>query len=159
MSASFNCPICNSTQLTPQKRGFSGRKAQLTTVPTSGVAIQPDSYGSSDMDRVCLTCGATWTSAKRVVPENQYLNSIKRFEKREVWRRNFISLYQSGQLDEAAKLLKKEHPRLYENLGLAGAYETIKKKMTSQTNGELIGFLLVAFIIAIMVILVIKSSH
>ncbi|CCH01939.1 hypothetical protein FAES_3933 [Fibrella aestuarina BUZ 2] len=85
--------------------------------------------------------------------------SLDRIEKGELWRTHFIDLYQSGQHHEAAKLLEKEHPMLYVNLGLEGAYISIKKKMTAHTNGERVGFLFVAFIIAIMVVLVIKSSH
>ena len=51
------CPKCGSTQITAQKKGFSGGKAVAGAVLTGGVGLLAGLHGSSDIVITCLACG------------------------------------------------------------------------------------------------------
>ncbi|SHG31476.1 zinc ribbon domain-containing protein [Dysgonomonas macrotermitis] len=53
----MKCPKCNSTNLTSDKKGFSGRKAVAGAVLTGGIGLLAGTIGSNKMMITCLNCG------------------------------------------------------------------------------------------------------
>lgn len=57
MEDKIKCPKCSSTQLTTDKKGFSGKKAVAGAVLTGGIGILAGTIGSNDVIITCLKCG------------------------------------------------------------------------------------------------------
>jgi len=53
----IGCPKCGSTQLTTNKKGFSGKKAVVGAVLTGGIGILAGTIGSNKIKITCLSCG------------------------------------------------------------------------------------------------------
>ena len=53
----IHCPKCNSTQLTANKKGFSGTKAVAGAVLTGGIGLLAGTLGSNKVRITCLACG------------------------------------------------------------------------------------------------------
>ncbi len=53
----IHCPKCGSTQITANKKGFSGRKAVAGAVLTGGIGILAGTIGSKKIIITCLNCG------------------------------------------------------------------------------------------------------
>ncbi len=53
----IHCPKCNSTQLTTNKKGFSGKNAVAGAVLTGGVGLLAGTIGSNNIVITCLSCG------------------------------------------------------------------------------------------------------
>lgn len=51
------CPVCGSTQLTANKKGFGAGKAVAGAVLTGGVGLLAGFIGSGDVKITCLNCG------------------------------------------------------------------------------------------------------
>lgn len=51
------CPNCGSTQLTANKKGFSGKKAVAGAVLTGGIGLLAGTIGSNKIKITCLSCG------------------------------------------------------------------------------------------------------
>src|SRR5690606_13338265 len=60
----IRCPKCGSTQLTAQKRGFSGGKAVAGAVITGGVGLLAGLHGKDKLDIYCMNCGNKWNPKK-----------------------------------------------------------------------------------------------
>lgn len=52
-----HCPKCNSTQLSFNKKGFSGKKAVVGAVLTGGIGLLAGTIGSNKMMATCFSCG------------------------------------------------------------------------------------------------------
>lgn len=53
----FRCPKCNSSHLTSNKKGFSGRNAAIGMAITGGVGLLAGTIGSNKVLITCLKCG------------------------------------------------------------------------------------------------------
>lgn len=52
-----HCPKCGSTQITANKKGFSGTKAVAGAVITGGIGLLAGTIGSNKIKITCLNCG------------------------------------------------------------------------------------------------------
>ncbi len=57
MSTEIKCPKCGSTQLTANKKGFSGKKAVIGGLLTGGIGLFAGTLGSKKIRITCLACG------------------------------------------------------------------------------------------------------
>ena len=57
MGELLKCPKCGSTQLTSNKKGFSGGKALAGAVVAGGVGLLAGTIGSGKVEITCLKCG------------------------------------------------------------------------------------------------------
>jgi hypothetical protein len=53
----LKCPRCGSTQLTANKKGFSGTKAVGGAILTGGIGLLAGTIGSNKVKITCLACG------------------------------------------------------------------------------------------------------
>lgn len=53
----IHCPKCNSTQVSANKKGFSGKKAVAGAVLTGGIGLLAGTIGSNKVIITCLNCG------------------------------------------------------------------------------------------------------
>ncbi|MBE2229953.1 MAG: hypothetical protein IAE96_04830 [Chitinophagaceae bacterium] len=53
----IKCPKCGSTQITANKKGFSGKKAVAGAILTGGVGLLAGTIGSNKVKITCLGCG------------------------------------------------------------------------------------------------------
>ncbi len=53
----IKCPKCGSTQLTANKKGFSGTKAVGGAILTGGIGLLAGTIGSNKINITCLACG------------------------------------------------------------------------------------------------------
>ena len=57
MDNSIKCPKCGSTQISANKKGFSGKKAAAGVVLTGGIGLLAGTIGSGKIIITCLSCG------------------------------------------------------------------------------------------------------
>ena len=57
MEREIKCPKCSSTQLTADKKGFSGKKAVAGALLTGGIGLLAGTIGSNKVMLTCLSCG------------------------------------------------------------------------------------------------------
>jgi DNA-directed RNA polymerase subunit RPC12/RpoP len=57
MTQEIKCPKCGSTQLSANKKGFSGKKAVVGGLLTGGVGLLAGTIGSNKVKITCLACG------------------------------------------------------------------------------------------------------
>jgi len=57
MSNEIKCPKCGSTQLTTDKKGFSGKQAVGGAILTGGIGVLAGTIGSNKIIITCLACG------------------------------------------------------------------------------------------------------
>lgn len=69
----IGCPKCGSTQLTANKKGFSGAKAVGGALLTGGIGLLAGTIGSSNVIITCLACGKKFKpgKGKKVIINNQ----------------------------------------------------------------------------------------
>ena len=53
----LKCPRCGSTQLTANKKGFSGKQAVGGAILTGGIGLLAGTIGSNKIKITCLACG------------------------------------------------------------------------------------------------------
>lgn len=56
----IKCPKCGSTQITANKKGFSGKKAIAGAVLTGGIGLLAGTIGSNNIVITCLSCNNTF---------------------------------------------------------------------------------------------------
>lgn len=133
MSDSVRCPMCNSDQITAQKRGFSGGKAAVGAVLTGGVGALAGFHGSDKLDIYCLSCGHKWDpaerthQAKRKAQQAQMKRLNRGLKEDRIWKKQFFNAYESGNLDEADAIIRQKLRKLVENRGLAESYKVLKR--------------------------------
>jgi len=54
------CPMCASTQLTANKKGFNGAKASAGMLLAGPIGLTLGAGGSRDIEITCLSCGETF---------------------------------------------------------------------------------------------------
>lgn len=57
MNTQIHCPKCGSTQITANKKGFSGTKAVVGGLLTGGIGLLAGTIGSNKTIITCLNCG------------------------------------------------------------------------------------------------------
>lgn len=57
MNNPVSCPKCQSTQVSANKKGFSGKKAVAGVVLAGGVGLLAGTIGSNKIVITCLSCG------------------------------------------------------------------------------------------------------
>ncbi len=57
MEKEVKCPKCGSTQLSANKKGFSGKKAVAGGILTGGIGLLAGTIGSNKIIITCLSCG------------------------------------------------------------------------------------------------------
>ena len=72
----IKCPKCGSTQLTANKKGFSGTKAVGGAILTGGVGLLAGTIGSNKVKITCLSCGKEFTPGED-------MESVKRKKQQE----------------------------------------------------------------------------
>lgn len=60
MDDQVKCPKCLSTQITANKKGFSGTNAVAGAILTGGVGLLAGTIGSNKVKITCLSCGYTF---------------------------------------------------------------------------------------------------
>lgn len=63
------CPKCKSTQVSANKKGFSGTKAVAGAVLTGGVGLLAGTIGSNNIIITCLSCGNTFKPGEKPMPQ------------------------------------------------------------------------------------------
>ena len=53
----IKCPKCGSSQISSQRKGFSGGKAVAGAVLTGGIGLLAGTIGSNKVNLCCLKCG------------------------------------------------------------------------------------------------------
>ena len=60
MEQQIKCPKCGSTQLSANKKGFSGKQAVAGAILTGGIGLLAGTIGSNKIKITCLSCGHTF---------------------------------------------------------------------------------------------------
>lgn len=74
----IKCPKCGSTQLTADKKGFSGKKAVAGAALTGGIGLLAGTIGSNKIKITCLKCGHQFSPGEDM--ESQKTKNLKRKE-------------------------------------------------------------------------------
>lgn len=78
------CPRCKSTQITANKKGFSGKKAVIGGLLTGGIGILAGTLGSNKIKITCLNCGMIFKPGEGGVyldkSQFQVLNNDNKFK-------------------------------------------------------------------------------
>ncbi|HXS59006.1 MAG TPA: hypothetical protein VN726_22940 [Hanamia sp.] len=96
MEPPIHCPKCNSTQITANKKGFSGTKAFGGAVLTGGIGLLAGTIGSNKIKITCLACGHEFKPGDRPKTEEE-IKYRKRTSKVLILIFGFAALYALGE--------------------------------------------------------------
>ena len=65
MEDQVKCPKCYSTQISADKKGFSGTKAVAGAAMTGGIGLLAGTIGSNKVKITCLRCGHIFNPGDR----------------------------------------------------------------------------------------------
>lgn len=68
MEDQVKCPRCLSTQISADKKGFSGGQAFAGAMMTGGVGLLAGTIGSNRVKITCLKCGHTFNPGDKPIP-------------------------------------------------------------------------------------------
>jgi len=71
MSTPIQCPKCKSTQITVDRKGFSGKKAVAGAILTGGIGLLAGTIGSNKIIITCLSCGHRFRPGEKQLPKPQ----------------------------------------------------------------------------------------
>lgn len=74
MEDQVKCPRCGSTQISADKKGFSGTKAVAGAALTGGIGLLAGTIGSNRIKITCLNCGHIFYPGER--PNHQKTEPI-----------------------------------------------------------------------------------
>ena len=77
----LRCPKCNSTQLTSNKKGFSGGKALTGAVLTGGIGLLAGTIGSGNVTITCLKCGYKYKAGEYAKEKEKFKREAEMFTK------------------------------------------------------------------------------
>ena len=77
----LHCPKCNSTQLTSNKKGFSGGKALAGAVFTGGIGILAGTIGSGNVTITCLKCGYKYKAGEYAKEKQKFDREVEMYTK------------------------------------------------------------------------------
>lgn len=66
----IKCPKCSSTQITANKKGFSGKKAVGGALLTGGIGLLAGTIGSNQIIITCLNCGNKFKPGDKIKGTN-----------------------------------------------------------------------------------------
>jgi hypothetical protein len=75
MSDQITCPKCGSTQISAEKKGYSGGKAAAGVILTGGIGLLAGTIGSKDVIITCLSCGNQWKAGEQPKPKPRPISS------------------------------------------------------------------------------------
>jgi hypothetical protein len=68
MEGQVKCPKCLSTQISSNKKGFSGTKAVTGAILTGGIGLLAGTIGSNKVKITCLNCGHKFNPGDKPAP-------------------------------------------------------------------------------------------
>lgn len=68
MENQVKCPKCGSTQISADKKGFSGAKAVAGAVVAGPLGLVAGTHGSGQIKITCLNCGNQFKPGDRLIP-------------------------------------------------------------------------------------------
>jgi hypothetical protein len=111
----IRCPKCSSTQITANKKGFSGKKAVAGAVLTGGIGLLAGTLGSGNIIITCLACGHEFKPGQGAVNQASIINGTQE---------NFIEALKNGEITDfdygLIQVIKDE--------GLLNAIKEVKNK-------------------------------
>lgn len=150
------CPKCGSTQITANKKGFSGKKAVAGAIVTGGIGLLAGTIGSNKVKITCLACGNEFSPGAGIKPEEKSINEKHSANKAELdemharMKKNdvFIQQYKLGNGTAAYEQLKTGDPFAERYNDAETAY---RKLTTAKRQTNILVFSIVAIIIAVIV--------
>jgi predicted Zn-ribbon and HTH transcriptional regulator len=133
MTDLVKCPKCQSTQITAQQKGYSVGKAAAGVVLTGGIGLLAGLHGSTNIDALCLNCGAKW-SPKKLEEERAKMKADRMSKEKSEWVKEFMYAYQSNDMDKAYAIAEYRRGALLKEKGIIGVYQQLQ----SEQNLELI---------------------
>jgi predicted RNA-binding Zn-ribbon protein involved in translation (DUF1610 family) len=105
METEIRCPRCGSTQITANKKGFSGKKAVAGAVLTGGIGLLAGTIGSKKIIITCLSCGKEFRPGEGATAPvaNESYNQMDDFDKRVI-----VACKGGKQMLQAMMLVQKE---------------------------------------------------
>ena len=144
------CDKCGSTQITANKKGFSAGKAVAGAVLTGGIGLAAGAIGSNKVIVTCLKCGHNWKPAEQA-KQKKLQNNRDFVQKYKENKKKFITLYESGNKDEAFEHLQYSFPN-WRYKTSDEAYSALKKVEKEDKKFKSMS-ILVIFIILLLIII------
>jgi len=72
MEDQVKCPKCGSTQISADKKGFSGTKAVAGAALTGGIGLLAGTIGSNKVKMTCLRCGHVFNPGDRPYVKQEF---------------------------------------------------------------------------------------
>ena len=72
MEDQVKCPKCGSTQISADKKGFSGTKAFAGAALTGGIGLLAGTIGSNKVKITCLRCGHEFNPGDRPFVKQEF---------------------------------------------------------------------------------------
>ena len=92
MNTELRCPKCSSSQISADKKGFSGKKALGGVLLTGGVGLLAGTIGSNSIVMTCLACGKQFKPGEGKIISIDLENAKKELEKAKLELANLQSL-------------------------------------------------------------------
>src|SRR5258708_22010103 len=78
MGQVLSCPKCGSTQITADKKGFSGKKAIIGDILVGPIGLLAGTFGSSKVLITCRACGHKFKPGEgRLISETSSYNTVQ----------------------------------------------------------------------------------
>ena len=77
----LHCPKCNSTQLSSNKKGFSGGKALTGAVLAGGIGVLAGTIGSGKVIITCLKCGYKFNAGDYEKEKQKFDREVEMYKK------------------------------------------------------------------------------
>lgn len=94
---SIGCPKCSSTQITANKKGFSGGKAVTGALLTGGVGLLAGLHGKDKVVITCLACGHNFKPGEGKKIKTEEVNRNPTPKKQNV--EPFVSSLETGEVN------------------------------------------------------------
>lgn len=144
---SVKCPKCGSSQITAQKKGFSGVKAVGGALVAGGVGLLAGLHGSSDIDVTCLNCGKHW-NPKKLAEQRKQEQTRKSIADHNKWKESFYNAYDLQDFDKAAEIYQR---KIRFSTQLPDVHAAYKYQRKFDRDWMLIKLGFIAFIILLLV--------
>ena len=86
------CPKCESSQITANKKGFSGTKAVAGAILTGGIGLLAGTLGSNKIILTCLACGHRFRPGEG---KTKYLTPVQNYSDQKVYSKPIENYTQS----------------------------------------------------------------
>lgn len=75
MEAKVKCPRCGSSQISANKKGFSGKQAVAGAALTGGIGLLAGTIGSNKVKITCLKCGHLFKPGDKPIVKQEFNQS------------------------------------------------------------------------------------